>query len=64
MDLLEEALKVASVANRLMWIAKTGKDMMLYGSSKLESTAAWEEISRIAAENAAKPEIQGNAEHE
>lgn len=54
MDLLEEAQKIAVLSMKLMHIAHTGVDMMLYGSDMLESQAHWKEISRIAAENAAQ----------
>lgn len=62
---LQAAMQVIRLATRLFDIAETGGNM-IFGQKETVDCQLWQEISHIAAiaaENAAKPEIQGNAEH-
>lgn len=45
-------------------IIESGEFLNEFIGSKEQVDLHWQEISRIAAEQAAKPEIQGNAGHE
>lgn len=66
-EILETVSTVIDIAQKIYKII--GKPFMdAYNPPSVEEQnlidAHWQEISRIAAENAAKPEIQGNAEHD
>lgn len=63
MDLLESAIKVLELCSHLVAIARD-VDNKLPTDKDVCTAEIWEEISRIAAENAAKPEIQGYSEHD
>lgn len=53
----DAAMEISSLVNAIISLVSQGADEEI-------AQGHFESISRIAAENAAKPEIQGNSEHE
>jgi hypothetical protein len=65
-EILENAIKIIDISQKITKIlAKPWMDAYNPPDEEEQSivNAHWQEISRIAAEQAAKPEIQGYSEH-
>jgi hypothetical protein len=64
MGIVESALKILELCSHLIAIAKDVTDTASPSEKAHATEQIWKEISDIAAEQAAKPEIQGYSEHE
>lgn len=63
MNLLSAAIEMVKLSAYLLAMAHEDSNACPPEDKDYTLDCIWKDISRIAAEQAAKPEIQGNAEH-
>lgn len=64
MPLFNAACELAKLTNIMLKIATQEDKEPVVDGKKWTANETWQEISRIAAEQAAKPEIEGFSEHD